>query len=57
VVIWVTAMLLLFALRDRGPAATQSQAGTTGTRAAGSADGSPAAVAPGAPLPQDARLR
>ena len=57
VVIWVTALLLLFALRDRGPAATQSQAGTTGTRAAGSADGSPAAVAPGAPLPQDARLR
>jgi hypothetical protein len=57
VVIWVTALLLLFALRDRGaviPAATQSQAGTTGARAA---DGTPAAVAPGAPLPQDARLR
>ena len=35
----------------------RARPGTTGTRAAGSADGSPAAVAPGAPLPQDARLR
>jgi heme a synthase len=58
VVIWVTALLLLFALRDRGPAATRSEAGTPQARAAGSpAVDSPATVASGAPLPQDARLR
>src|SRR5580698_1001619 len=57
VVIWVTALLLLFALRARGPAATPGEAGVAGVGAAGTADGSPAAVAPGAPLPQDARLR
>jgi cytochrome c oxidase assembly protein subunit 15 len=57
VVIWVTALLLLFALRDRGPAATSGEALVAGAGAAGTADDSPAAVAPGAPLPQDARLR
>jgi heme a synthase len=57
VVIWVTALLLLFALRDRGPVVASAQAGAPGTRAAQAVDGSPAAVAPGAPLPQDARLR
>ena len=41
VVIWITALLLLFALRDRGVANPVTLA----------------AVAPGAPLPQDARLR
>ncbi len=57
VVIWVTALLLLFALRDRGPVATPAETGVAGAGAAGTADGSPAAVAPGASLPQDARLR
>ena len=47
VVIWVTALLLLFALRDRGPAATEGLAGTEQARAAGTSDGSPATVAPG----------
>jgi heme a synthase len=55
VVIWVTALLLLFALRGRGPAVTSGLA--AGAEAAGTADGSPAAVASGAPQPQDARLR
>jgi heme a synthase len=60
VVIWVTALLLLSALRDRGvatPAAGPGEARAAGAGAADTADGSPAAVAPGAPLPQDARLR
>jgi len=56
-VIWVTALLLLFALRGRGPVATSARAEAAGTRAAPVADGSPAPAAPGAPLPQDARLR
>ncbi len=59
VVIWVTALLLLFALRERGSVATRSEAGTTQARAADdfpAADASAAAVAPGVPLPQDARL-
>jgi cytochrome c oxidase assembly protein subunit 15 len=57
VVIWVTALLLVFALRDRGPAATPGQARATGAGVTGAAGGPPAAVAPGAPLSQDAPLR
>jgi heme A synthase len=57
VVIWVTALLLLFALRDRGPVMASAQAEAGGTRAAQAADGSPAAAVPGAALPQDAGLR
>jgi heme a synthase len=57
VVIWVTALLLLFALRDRGPVIASAQAEVGGTRSAQAADGSPAAAVPGAALPQDAGLR
>ena len=57
VVIWVTALLLLFALRDRGPVAARAAAEAPGTGAAESLDGSPTPVAPAAPLPEDARLR
>src|SRR5580658_1207471 len=53
VVIWVTALLLLFALRDRGPAATPGQARAAGAGVTGAAGAPPAAVAPGEPLSQD----
>jgi cytochrome c oxidase assembly protein subunit 15 len=57
VVIWVTALLLVFALRDRGPAATPGQARAADAGVTGAAGAAPAAVAPGAPLSQDAPLR
>jgi cytochrome c oxidase assembly protein subunit 15 len=57
VVIWVTALLLVFALRDRGPAATPGQARATDAGVTSAAGAPPAAVAPGAPLSQDAPLR
>ena len=57
VVIWVTALLLVFALRDRGPAATPGQARAADAGVTGAAGAPPAAVAPGAPLSQDAPLR
>jgi hypothetical protein len=57
VLIWVTALLLLFALRDRGPAALPGQARAAGADAGGTAGGPPAAVVPGGPLSQDAPLR
>jgi heme a synthase len=57
VLIWVTALLLLSALRDRGPAAMPGQARAVEAGAAGAPGVQPAAVAPGEPLSQDARLR
>ena len=56
VVIWVTALLLVFALRDRGPA-TPGQARGADAGVTGAAGAPPAVVAPGAPLSQDAPLR
>ncbi len=57
VLIWVTALLLLFALRDRGLAATPGQTRAAGAHGSDTAGGSPAAVMPAEPLSQDARLR
>jgi cytochrome c oxidase assembly protein subunit 15 len=57
VVIWVTALLLVFALRDRGPSATPDQARDAEAGGTGAAGAPPAVVAPGAPLSQDAPLR
>ena len=57
VVIWVTALLLVFALRDRGPAAAPGQARAADAGVTGAPDAPPRAVAPGAPLSHDAPLR
>ncbi len=57
VVIWVTALLLVFALRGRGPAATPGEARAADAGVTGAAGAPPPAVAPGAPLSQDAPLR
>jgi heme a synthase len=57
VIIWVTALLLLFALRDRGPVAMPGLAPAARAGAADAAGGPPAAVVPAEPLSQDAPLR
>jgi heme a synthase len=57
VVIWVTALLLLFALRDRGPVAMPGQPRPAQAGAADTAGGSPAPVVHAEPLSQDAPLR
>ena len=57
VLIWVTALLLLFALRDRGLAATPGQTQAAGAHGSDTAGGSAGSVAPTGPLSQDARLR
>jgi heme a synthase len=56
VVIWVTALLLLFALRDRGTPATPGQARAAESAVAGAAATSAVAVVPAEPLSQDAHL-
>jgi len=55
VLIWVVAILLLFALRDRGTADTPGRAAGAGVT--GAVGAPTAAVAPGEPLSQDAPLR
>jgi hypothetical protein len=55
-VIWVTALLLLFALRDRGTPATPGQARAAESAVAGAAATSAVAVVPAEPLSQDAHL-
>ncbi len=58
VLVWITGILLLFALRDRGTAGLPGQAREAGAGTAGAAAGSPAAVVtPGEALPEDAPLR
>jgi heme a synthase len=57
VLVWITGILLLFALRDRGTADMPGQAREAGAGAAAASPGSPAAVTPGDALPEDAPLR
>src|SRR5580700_3359057 len=61
VLIWITALLLVFALRDRGrvavPPASRTADDAMPEPAAGGSDPAPAAVPPGEPLPADAPRR
>ena len=59
VLIWITALVLLFALRDRGTASgdDQARAGTAGISDAAPAPASPAAIPPGGGLPADVPRR
>jgi heme a synthase len=57
VVIWITALLLLFALRDRGTAEEPSREQAAGAAARDATAIPPAVAAPGGAVPQDAPLR
>jgi heme A synthase len=57
VVIWVTALLLLFALRDRGTPAAPGQARAAESAVADAAGTAAVRVARGEPLSQDAHQR
>jgi cytochrome c oxidase assembly protein subunit 15 len=57
VLIWITALRLLFALRDRGTVTVGDQAGAGPAEAAGAAPAAPAPAPAGGPLPADVPQR